>query len=149
MIKDIWEKNLFFLQSRTMVGGVVVASHISWWQLKVIVHEVGTWWSRCFTNFGKPRSVERNKDRKIIMYEYYIIEKQSSVKFGTTIHQTKAILYYMHKSTWGLIKTASFEFKLVYSLHGWLLVKSLGIPSTIGAMSQISLVGPSVSPKNK
>ena len=33
--------------------------------------------------------------------------KQTSVKFGTTIHNTEGILDYIHIDVWGLTKTAS------------------------------------------
>ena len=47
------------------------------------------------------------KTCKIDFCEYCVLKKYTRVKFGTTIHQTKGTLDYMHSNVWGPAKIAS------------------------------------------
>lgn len=94
-------KNLFYLMSSTIIGRVVVNSNISsiddgtsW-----LAQDVRTCWIRCFTSLVKQCLLKGVKTRKLEFYEHYIIEKQNKVMFDITVHQTKAILYYVYKDT--------------------------------------------------
>ncbi|KAE8701188.1 Detected protein of confused Function [Hibiscus syriacus] len=44
---------------------------------------------------------------KLNFYEYCVLGKQKRVKFGTTIHNTKGIVDYIHSDVWGPSKTSS------------------------------------------
>ena len=45
--------------------------------------------------------------RKIDFCEHCIFGKQKKLKFGTSIHQTKDILDYLHTDVWGPTKNVS------------------------------------------
>ena len=44
---------------------------------------------------------------KLEFCEHCVLGKQTRVKFGPAIHDTKGILYYIHSDVWGPTKTAS------------------------------------------
>jgi transposase InsO family protein len=51
------------------------------------------------------------KTCKLDLCEHCVLGKQTRVKFGTAIHQTKGILDYVHSDVWGPTKTASMSGK--------------------------------------
>ncbi|KAM1197580.1 hypothetical protein ACFX1Q_009862 [Malus domestica] len=46
---------------------------------------------------------------KLDFYEHCVLGKQTRVKFGTAVHQTKDILEYVHSDVWGPTKTPSLS----------------------------------------
>lgn len=78
---------------------IKVASHMlgtnddtSW-----LLHEVGTCWKMCFINFDKASLLKAEKAGKLEFCEHYVIEKETKVKFSTTVYQTKEILNYVYR----------------------------------------------------
>ena len=51
------------------------------------------------------------KTCKLDFCEHCVLGKQTRVKFGIVVHQTKGILDYVHSDVWGLTKTASLSGK--------------------------------------
>ena len=47
------------------------------------------------------------KSGKIEFCEHCVLDKETNVKFGTAIYQTRGILDYVHTDVWGPTKTAS------------------------------------------
>jgi len=48
------------------------------------------------------------KTCKLELCEHCVISKKTKVKFGTTIHHTKEIVYYVHIDIWASTKTVPF-----------------------------------------
>lgn len=94
-------------------------------------YEVGTCWTRCFTYLGKAKLVKEIKAEKLEFYEYYIIGKQTKVKFVTTVHGTEAILDYVHANTWD--RSRQFYWEVGIGLSNLLVTtrKGMGAPNAL------------------
>jgi len=79
-----------------------------------VTYVFGTCSEKSLQILAKQGLLEGVKTCKLDFCEHCVKEKQTRMKFGTAIHDTKGILDYVHSDVWGPSKTASMGGKHYY-----------------------------------
>ena len=112
LLKGTRRGNLYFLQGNTITGGAAVSQSSG----EVVRDTTKLWHMRlghpgekALQDLVKQGLLKGAKMCKLDFCEHCVLGKQTRVKFGTAIHQTKGILDYVHTDVWGPTKKHHWE----------------------------------------
>ncbi|KAG9455031.1 hypothetical protein H6P81_007935 [Aristolochia fimbriata] len=110
MLNGERKNNLYYYQGNTVVGTAVAVTSSS----KKDVEATKLWHmqlehagEKSLQTLAKQGFLKGTKTCKLEFCEHCVLGKQRRVKFGTTIHNTKGIMDYVHSDVWGPTKTPS------------------------------------------
>ena len=110
LMKGTRRNNLYYYNGSTIIGSAVAISEknvdsdlVRLWHMRL-----GHAGEKALSELVNRGLLKGVKSCKMDFCEHCIIGKQTRVKFGTGIHNTKNILDYVHSDVWGPTKTASF-----------------------------------------
>lgn len=112
VMKGTRHHNLYLLQGKTVIGNVAAvkgctnSDDTKLWHMRL-----GHAGEKALQGLVKQGLLKGAKTCKLDLCEHCVLGKQTRVKFGTAIHQTKGILDYVHLDVWGPTKTASMSGK--------------------------------------
>ena len=89
-------KNLYFLQGNSVVGGAATVVDKGADTSKLWHMRLGHAGEKALQGLVKQGLLKGAKTCKIDFCEHCVLGKQTKVKFGTAVHQTKGILDYVH-----------------------------------------------------
>ncbi|KAE8692180.1 putative ROP-interactive CRIB motif-containing protein 6 [Hibiscus syriacus] len=108
MMKGIKKNNLYYYQGSTIIGAVAAASGGDDLDATQLWHmRLGHAGEKSLQIMAKKGLLKGAKACKLNFCEHCVLGKQKRVKFGTTIHNTKGIVDYIHSDVWGPSKTSS------------------------------------------
>ncbi|KAE8725113.1 hypothetical protein F3Y22_tig00009009pilonHSYRG00067 [Hibiscus syriacus] len=111
MMKGIRKNNLYYYQGSTIIGAVAVASGGDDLDATQLWHmRLGHAGEKSLQILAKKGLLKGAKACKLNFCEHCVLGKQKRVKFGTTIHNTKGIVDYIHSDVWGPSKTINHYF---------------------------------------
>ena len=120
LMKVTHRNNLYYLKGRIVVGEVAtVVEKLGEFALDTtrLWHmRLGHASKKALQGLLKQGLLKGTRTCKIDFCEHCVFEKQTRVKFGTTIHQTKGTLDYVHIDMWGPSKVASLGGKHYYKI---------------------------------
>ena len=115
VMKAIHQSKLYFLKGSIVVGGAdtiinkvgeVASNTTRLWHM-----HLGHAGENALQRLMKQGLLKGAKTCKLEFYEHCVLGKQTRVKFGTTVHQMKGTLDYVHTDVWGPAKVASLRGK--------------------------------------
>ncbi|KAE8708956.1 hypothetical protein F3Y22_tig00110332pilonHSYRG00622 [Hibiscus syriacus] len=108
MMKGIRENNLYYYQGSTIIGAVAAAFGGDDLDTTQLWHmQLGHAGEKSLQILVKKELLKGAKACKLNFCEHCVLGKQKRVKFGTTIHNTKCIVDYIHSDVWGHSNTSS------------------------------------------
>ncbi|KAL4341388.1 hypothetical protein GQ457_08G037140 [Hibiscus cannabinus] len=108
LMKDIRKNNLYYYQGSTVIGAVAAASEGDNLDSTLLWHmRLGHAGEKSLQIMAKQGFLKGAKACKLQFCAHCVLGKHKRVKFGTAIHDTKGILYYVHLDVWGPSKTSS------------------------------------------
>ncbi|KAK9140786.1 hypothetical protein Scep_010467 [Stephania cephalantha] len=109
VLKGIRLNNLYFLKRNTVVGGAttfsnaVVDDTTRLWHIMRLGHAS----KKALQGLVKQGLLKDVKVCKLKFCEHCVLGKQTLVKFGSAVHQTRETLDYVHSNVWGPAKNTS------------------------------------------
>ncbi|XP_047260576.1 uncharacterized mitochondrial protein AtMg00300-like [Capsicum annuum] len=107
MLKGVRKNNLYYYQGSIVLGTVAAATSRTKKDVEVtkLWHmRLGDAGEKSLQILAKKGLLKGIKTCKHEFCEHCVLGKQRTVKFGTAIHNTKGILYYVHSDVWDLPK---------------------------------------------
>ncbi|KAH9761919.1 Integrase catalytic domain-containing protein [Citrus sinensis] len=109
VMKGTRRNNLYYFQGSTVIGSASIVSGkdadleaTKLWHMRL-----GHTGEKALQTLAKQGLLKGTNSCKLEFCEHCVLGKQTRVKFGSAIHDTKGILDYVHSDVWGLTKTAS------------------------------------------
>ena len=115
IMKGTRERNLYFLQGGAVTSETAVSETTDDADTTRLWHmRLGHAGEKAMQGLVKQGLLKGAKTCKLEFCEHCVLGKQTRVKFGTAIHQTKGVLDYVHTDVWGPTKTTSLGGKRYY-----------------------------------
>ncbi|KAI5338265.1 hypothetical protein L3X38_017536 [Prunus dulcis] len=106
------KQNLYVLQGKIVVGGTVAIFESRKYDKTRLWHmRLGHAGEKALQGLVRQGLLKGAKTCKLDFCEHCVLGKQTRVRFGTAVHQTKGIIDYVHLDVWGPTKTASMSGK--------------------------------------
>ncbi|KAH9805146.1 hypothetical protein KPL71_002341 [Citrus sinensis] len=109
IMKGTRRNNLYYFQGSTVIGSASTVSGkdadseaTKLWHMRL-----GHAGEKALQTLAKQGLLKGTNSCKLEFCEHCVLGKQTRVKFGSAIHNTKGILDYVHSDVWGPTKTAS------------------------------------------
>ena len=110
MIKGTRKNNLYYFQGSTIIGStsIVFGKDADSEATKLWCMRSGHASENALQTLVKQGLLKCANSCKLEFCDHCVLGKQTRVKFGSVIHDTKGILDCVHNDVWGPTKTASF-----------------------------------------
>ncbi|KAH9754532.1 Integrase catalytic domain-containing protein [Citrus sinensis] len=105
ILQGVWRHNLYYLKGCTTDEANVVEVHSDTTKLWHV--RLGQAGEKSLQTLMRHELLKGTKTCKLNFCEHCVVGKKTRVKFGTTNHDTREILEYVHNDVWGPAKTAS------------------------------------------
>ena len=108
-------RNLYFMQGSIVTGETAVSETVEDANTTKLWHmRLGHAGEKALQGLVKQGLLKGAKTDKLEFCDHCVLGKQTRVKFGTAVHQTKGTLDYVHTDVWGPTQTASLGGKHYY-----------------------------------
>ncbi|KAH9771354.1 Integrase catalytic domain-containing protein [Citrus sinensis] len=109
IMKGTKRNNLYYFQGSTVIGSAspVSGKDADSEATKLWHMRLGHAGKKALQTLAKQGLLKGTNSCKLEFCEHCVLGKQTRVKFGSAIHDTKGILDYVHSDVWGPTKTAS------------------------------------------
>ncbi|KAM5552956.1 hypothetical protein ABKV19_025277 [Rosa sericea] len=115
MMRGTRDRNLYFLQGSTVTSETAISETTDDADTTRLWHmRLGHAGEKAMQGLVKQGLLKGAKTCKLEFCEHCVLGKQTRVKFGTAVHQTKGALDYVHTDVWGPTKTAFLGGKHYY-----------------------------------